>query len=162
MWIAGGRGIPISLAYGYQMSGFDQERTRWFLRNILPHEPELRAWLSRSTVVGLEPDDVIQQSYAIFAEMERVDTISYPRAYLFQIARSLITRHIRRARIVPLHAIDERFDCPDDSPSPEQYAVDRDELRERPTRSRRCPIKCARPSSCAGSTVCPSAKSLPK
>jgi RNA polymerase sigma-70 factor (ECF subfamily) len=132
MWIAGGPGVPISLAYGYQMSGFDQERTRWFLRNILPHEPELRAWLSRSTIVGLEPDDVIQQSYAIFAEMERVDTISYPRAYLFQVARSLITRHIRRARIVPLHAIDdiERFDCPDDSPSPEQYAVDRDELRE--------------------------------
>jgi RNA polymerase sigma-70 factor (ECF subfamily) len=132
MWIAGGPGVPISLAYGYQMSGFDQERTRWFLRNVLPHEPELRAWLSRSTVAGLEPDDVIQQSYAIFAEMERVDTISYPRAYLFRVARSLITRHIRRARIVPLHAIDdiERFDCPDDSPSPEQYAVDRDELRE--------------------------------
>ena len=120
------------LVQGCQMSGFDQERTRWFLRNVLPHEPALRAWLSRVSITGLEPDDIIQQSYTIFAEMERVDTITYPRAYLFQVARSLITRHIRRARIVPLHAIDdiERFDCPDDAPSPEQYAVDRDELRE--------------------------------
>jgi len=131
MWIAGGRDT-YSLAYGCEMSGFDQERTRWFLRNVLPHEPELRAWLSRLTIAGLEPDDVIQHAYTIFAEMERFDTISYPRAYLFQVARSLISRHIRRARIVPLRAIDdiERFDFPDDAPSPEQYAVDRDELRE--------------------------------
>jgi RNA polymerase sigma-70 factor (ECF subfamily) len=114
------------------MSGFDRERTRWFLRNVLPHEPALRAWLSRMTVTGIEPDDIIQEAYTILADMERVDTIGFPRAYLFQIARSLISRHVRRARIIPLHAIDdiERFDYPDDTPSPEQYAIDRDELRE--------------------------------
>jgi len=114
------------------MSGFDRERTHWFLRNILPHEAGLRAWLSRLTVTGIEPDDIIQETYSILAGLERVDTISFPRAYLFQVSRSLIARHVRRARIIPLHAIDdiERFDQADDAPSPEQYAVDRDELRD--------------------------------
>lgn len=114
------------------MSGTDRERARWLLRNILPHEPALRGWLARRPPSGLEPDDIIQESYSILAEMERVDTIIYPRAYLFQIARSVVTRHVRRARIVPIHAVDnlDHLDHADDAASPEQTAIDRDELRQ--------------------------------
>jgi len=114
------------------MSCFDRERTHWFLRNVLPHEPGLRAWLSRKTVVGIDPDDVIQEAYSILAGMESVSAIRFPRAYLFQVARSIITQHVRRARIVSIHAVDdiERLDHPDDAASPEQQAIDRDELRE--------------------------------
>jgi RNA polymerase sigma-70 factor (ECF subfamily) len=109
----------------------DRERTRWFLHNILPHEPALRAWLSRCNVAGMEPDDVIQEAYAILAGLDTVDTIQHPRAYLYQIARSLITRHLRRARIVSIQAVADldRLDQPDDAPSPEQCAIGRDELR---------------------------------
>lgn len=114
------------------MSGIDRERTRWFLRYVLPHEPALRGWLSRRGLPGIDADDVIQEAYTILAELETVDTIVYPRAYLFQVARSVITRHIRRARIVPIHAVEdlERLDHPDDAASPEQLAIDRDELRQ--------------------------------
>lgn len=114
------------------MNGIERERTRWFLRHILPHEPALRRWLSRRALPGIDADDVIQESYTILAELGTVESIRYPRAYLFQVARSVITHHARRARIVPIHAIDdfEGFDCPDDAPSPEQVAVDRDELRQ--------------------------------
>lgn len=114
------------------MSGTDRERARWLLRNILPHEPALRSWLARRPLGGLEPDDIIQESYSIFAEMDRVDTIAYPRAYLFQVARSVVTRHVRRARIVPIHAVDnlDHLDHPDDTASPEQTVIDRDELRQ--------------------------------
>lgn len=113
------------------MSSADGDRTLWFLRNILPHEPALRGWLSRSTTPGVDPDDVIQESYSILAALESVDGIRYPRAYLFQVARSIITRHVRRARIVPIHAVEdlERLYPPDDEASPEQRAIDRDELR---------------------------------
>lgn len=109
----------------------DRERTRWFLRNILPHEPALRAWLGRWVVSGIDPDDIIQESYAILAGLDYVNSIQHPRAYLFQIARSQITRHVRRARIVSINAVAdlERLETPDASPSPEQYAIDRDELR---------------------------------
>jgi RNA polymerase sigma-70 factor (ECF subfamily) len=112
------------------MDGTDRERARWLLRNILPHEPALRSWLARRPVAGIEPDDIIQESYTILAELEQVDTIRHPRAYLFQVARSVVTRHVRRARIVPIHVVDDldRLDQPDDAASPEQYAIDRDEL----------------------------------
>lgn len=114
------------------MSGADRERTRWFLRNILPHESALRGWLSRRPLPGVDVDDVIQEAYSILAELETVEGIRYPRAYLFQVARSVITRHVRRARIVPIHSVDdlERLEHSDDAPSPEQHTIDRDELRQ--------------------------------
>lgn len=113
------------------MSDADRQRTRWFLRNILPHEPALRGWLSRSAPPGVDPGDVIQEAYTILAELESVDGILHPRAYLFQVARSVIVRHVRRARIVPIHTVDdlERLEHPDDAASPEQHTIDRDELR---------------------------------
>ncbi len=113
------------------MHSLDRERTRWFLRHILPHEAALRGWLVRRAVVDIDVDDIIQESYTVLAEMESVDTIRFPKAYLFQIARSLIVRHIRRAQIVSIQAVDDldRLDHPDDAPSPEQCAIDRDELR---------------------------------
>lgn len=114
------------------MSGADRQRTRWFLRNILPHEPALRGWLSRRAPTGLDADDIIQESYTILAELESAEAIRHPRAYLFQVARSVIMRHVRRARIVPIHSVDdlERLEHPEDAASPEQYAIDRDELRQ--------------------------------
>lgn len=116
---------------GSGIDGIDRDRARWLLRNVLPHEPALRGWLSRRALPGLDADDIIQEAYSVLAELESVDTIRYPRAYLFQVARSVITRHVRRTRIVPIHAVDDldRFDFPDDAASPEQVAIDRDELR---------------------------------
>jgi RNA polymerase sigma-70 factor (ECF subfamily) len=112
------------------MRVIDRNRTRWILRNILPHEPALRNWLFSRQPAGLEIDDIIQESYAALADLETVDDIRFPRAYLFQVARSVITRHVRRARVVSIHSGDEfaYLDHPDDRPSPEQIAIDRDQL----------------------------------
>jgi RNA polymerase sigma factor (sigma-70 family) len=114
------------------MSSADRDRTLWFLRNILPHESALRGWLSRAAPAGIDADDVIQEAYTILAELETVDAIRHPRAYLFQVARSVIMRHVRRARIIPIHTVDdlERLDHFDDAASPEQHTIDRDELRQ--------------------------------
>lgn len=114
------------------MTGADRERQRWFLRNILPHEPALRGWLSRTAPAGVDPDDVIQEAYAILAELESVDAIQHPKAYLFQVARSIVVRHVRRARIVAIHAVEdlERLEHPDETASPERRTIDRDELRQ--------------------------------
>ena len=114
------------------MRSMDRERTRWFLRNILPHEPALRGWLARRQPFGLDIDDIIQEAYSILADLASVDMIQNPRPYLFQVARSVITRHARRARIVSIHAVDdlERLQHADDAASPEQCAIDRDELSQ--------------------------------
>lgn len=114
------------------MSGDDLERTRWFLRQILPHEPSLRRWLGRRQSTGIDVDDIIQEAYAVLYERPAVDDIRFPRAYLFQIANSLVVRHVRRARVVSIQAVEtlELLDFAEDAATPEQHAVDRDELRQ--------------------------------
>ncbi len=101
---------------------FDEGRARWMLREVLPHEPALRAWLKRQCAAGLEPEDVIQEAYSLLAARDRVDDIRHPKAYLFQTARSLVAAHVRRARIVPFQAPEELDDGDlfADGPSPER------------------------------------------
>lgn len=110
----------------------DVERTRWFMHHVLPHEAALRGWLSRRwTSAAFDIDDIVQESYALLAERERVDDILNPRAYLFQVAHSLVVRNIRRARIVPIHAVEDLglVDFADDAATPEQSAIAHDDLR---------------------------------
>ena len=41
---------------------FSDERAIWLGRQVLPHEPSLRAWLSRRRLGGLDVDDIIQET----------------------------------------------------------------------------------------------------
>ena len=86
----------------------DRARAAWFAEHILPHEPGLRRWLANRCVTpGLEVDDILQESYALLSARPRVDDIGNPRAYLYQTAHSLALRDIRRARIVPILAMED-------------------------------------------------------
>jgi RNA polymerase sigma factor (sigma-70 family) len=111
----------------------DVERARWFMQKILPHEAALRGWLSRRRApAAFDIDDIVQESYAVLAERERIDDILNPRAYLFQVAQSLVVRNIRRARIVSILAVDDLglLDVADDAATPEQNAIAHDDLRQ--------------------------------
>lgn len=107
------------------------DRSRWLARNVLPHEPALRAWLRRREVDGLETDDIIQETYAILAAAASVDHITSPRAYAFQTAQSLILRHLRRARVVRIEALGdiESLNPVGEDPSPERQVASRQDLR---------------------------------
>ena len=110
----------------------DVARARWFMHHILPHEAALRGWLSRRRAPGaFDVDDIVQESYAVLAERERLDDILNPRAYLFQVAHSLVVRNIRRARIVPILAVEDLgwLDPADEAATPEQSAIAHDDLR---------------------------------
>lgn len=113
------------------MFTFDETKTRWFVGCILPHEPALRAWLTRKRAAGIDVDDVIQETYTVLAARETVDDIRHPRAYLFQVAHSIVAAHVRRARVVSIQAAEdlEGFDPADDAASPEQVVIDRYELK---------------------------------
>lgn len=106
----------------------DPDRTRWFLACVLPHEPALRAWLSSKRRLGIDVDDIIQETYTALTARETVDDIEHPRAYVFKTAHALVVRHVRRSRIVSIQA-KEDLEWSDDSPSPEQVVIDRDVLR---------------------------------
>lgn len=113
------------------MSGYGVDRTRWVARHVLPVEPALRAWLSRQTLIGIEPDDVIQETYSVLGALASVDHIRTPRHYVFSVARSIVLAQVRRSKIVAIEPIDGIDDIAvaDDRPSPEHQAIGRQELR---------------------------------
>jgi RNA polymerase sigma factor (sigma-70 family) len=107
-------------------------RAAWLARNVLPHEPSLRAWLSRRKVFDLEIDDVVQETYARLAALPTLETIREPRGYLFQTANSIVLGHLRRSRIVSISAaadLDD-FGIAALEPGPDQGIEYRDELEE--------------------------------
>lgn len=107
----------------------DPDRTRWFLQCVLPHEPALRAWLASKRRLGVDVDDIIQETYTALAAKGTVEDIEHPRAYIFRIAHTLVVQHVRQARIVSIQ-IKEDLEWSDDAPSPEQTLIDRDVLRQ--------------------------------
>lgn len=103
------------------------------MHHILPHEAMLKSWLSRRrALAAFDVDDIVQESYAVLAERERFDDILNPRAYLFQVAHSLVIRNIRRARIVSILAVEDLglVEFADDAATPEQSAIAHDDLRQ--------------------------------
>ncbi len=119
------------------------ERARWLARHALPHEPALRAWL-RHGPGGLELDDIVQETYSVLAGLESVEQIHNPRAYMFQVARTVILQHLRRIQVVRIDAVEEidRLSIHTEEPSPEQQASDRQELRQIARLIAGLPAKC--------------------
>jgi RNA polymerase sigma-70 factor (ECF subfamily) len=112
----------------FDMSG---SRAAWLSRNILAHEPALRAQLSRWRVPDdLEVDDIVQETYAKLAMLDDVEAIRNPKAYFFQIARSIILMHVRRSRVVSIQAVEqiEQLSVASDEPDPEVQTSDRQQL----------------------------------
>src|ERR1043165_2988486 len=64
------------------------EHVRWFAREVLPHEPDVRRWLARR-VRGLPDchvDEIVQETYARLWAVG-AERILNPRAYFFVTAR---------------------------------------------------------------------------
>jgi RNA polymerase sigma factor (sigma-70 family) len=111
----------------------DDNRPRvmaWVAREVLVHEPHLRAWLRR-TMSADDVEDIVQESYCRIATLTDVSHIRSGRAYLFTTARMLVLERVRRSRVVNIDtAIEiEKMDPADDRPSPEQVASGQQELR---------------------------------
>lgn len=106
-------------------------RAAWLGRYVIPHEPELRNWLRRREIEGLDVDDIIQEVYARLVALYAVDHIESPKTYAFQVASSVMINHIRRLKVVSIESVAsfEHLDIADDGPSPERIIADRDELR---------------------------------
>ena len=80
--------------------------TAWF-RQILVHEPDLRAYLGRSLARRVEVADVIQETYARLLTMPPLQrqAVRTPRAFLFTTARNVAMEHLRQRRLVSLDAL---------------------------------------------------------
>ena len=112
------------------MTGLSDERAIWLGRQVLPHEPALRAWLKRRNLGGLEIDDVVQETYARLIQAESVAHVHDAKNYAFQVAGSVVIDHLRRMKVVPLASVPglDYLEVGSEEPSPERQVIDRDEL----------------------------------
>ena len=112
------------------MTRVTDDRALWLGQHILPHEPALRAWLSRRRVGELDIDDIIQEAYARLITTPSVDGIRNPKTYLFQVARSVIASSLRGMKVVTIAVSDpEVLGMAAEEPSAEVQLSDRQELQ---------------------------------
>lgn len=120
-------------------------RAAWLGRHVIPHEPELRNWLRRREVRDLDSSDVVQEVYARLVALPSVVHIQNPKTYAFQVAASIVVSHARRLKVVPIVTLGgfDDVQVAAEQPSPEQVAVDRDELRRLAHALARLPTRVA-------------------
>ena len=97
---------------------------------ILPHEADLRRWLTRLGTRADERDDIVQEVYCQFLKLETTDHIDEPRAYMFRTARNVMLQQIRRNRVVSIVTMQnlDELGVSDATPSPEMAVSARVEL----------------------------------
>jgi RNA polymerase sigma factor (sigma-70 family) len=98
------------------------DRAQWLARHILPLEPQLRGWLRRNGSKFIEADDLIQDAYAKLATLASVNAIEKPKAYLYQVVKSLMTDEYRREKTVSIESVAEISELSphDETGSPER------------------------------------------
>lgn len=103
---------------------------QWVGREILPHERDLRVWLRSRVFATDDAEDIVQECYCQLAKLQDVSHILAPRAYLFTMARHLLHRQRRQARIVRFEPLPEDADAEpvSDAASPERAVAARQEL----------------------------------
>ncbi len=98
------------------MKDQDTEQARWFVDEVLPHEDDLRGWLSARFPSIKDVDDLVQESFSRLLKAHDSGPIVNPRAYLFVVSRNLALnqlRHLKYERpqgareVDPLSILDE-------------------------------------------------------
>jgi RNA polymerase sigma-70 factor (ECF subfamily) len=121
------------------------ERIRWFAREVLPHEPDLRRWLARHlrTVPNCDFDEIVQESYARLwaANPER---ILNARAYFFVTARHVVGEILRRARVVSIETMADidTLNIADGDGGPERRVSGREDIERMRLALSKLPPKC--------------------
>lgn len=79
----------------------------WFAESVRPHEPALRAFLSRRFSSVPDHDDLVQETYVRLLGICDPHRLAHTRAFLFTIARNVAIDHVRRQRRTPVDPIDD-------------------------------------------------------
>lgn len=77
----------------------NSDQTRWFAREVQPHEPMLRAYLQREFPTLPDVDDIVQESHLRLLRAHEKSPIKSGKAYLFTVARNVAFGLFRRQRV---------------------------------------------------------------
>lgn len=121
--------LYLSRRFGYRnpvITALDQ----WFATEILPHEGALVRYLSRLWRNSSEVLDLRQETYVRVYESARVKLPTAPKAFLFAVARNVMTDRVRHNRVVFIDSRQELdgLDALVDEISPERQLGSRQEL----------------------------------
>lgn len=121
-----------------------RERGRWVARNVLPHEPVIRARLSRVYAHGLDIDDVIQEMYTRILAIPSLEAIRFPVQYAIRTAKSIIIDHVRRSQVVSIVSSGnlEQLDIPVPGVNVEERLEFQEEIREVASEMAKLPEMC--------------------
>lgn len=87
------------------MNPDSSEQTRWFAAEVLPHEPDLRAYLRRAFPSIRDVDDLVQETYARVFRARNAGKVTEARPYLFSIARNAACDAFRRSKIISITGV---------------------------------------------------------
>ena len=79
----------------------------WFAESVRPHEPALRAFLSRRFSSLPDHDDLVQETYVRLLRVSDPQRLVHARAYLFTTARNVAIDQVRRTRRTPVDPLDD-------------------------------------------------------
>ncbi len=77
------------------------EKARWFSEHVHPHEPALRAYLSKRFPALPDHDDLVQETYARILGVQDPGRLTHPKAFLFTTARNAAIDLFRRLQAQP-------------------------------------------------------------
>ena len=79
----------------------------WQAQEIMPHEPQVRGWLRRSSFIDADEDDVIQEAYCRLSGVTNHERIHSGRAYFFVTVRNILLEELRRSRLIRIESVAE-------------------------------------------------------
>lgn len=77
------------------------EQARWFSEHVQPHEPALRAYLSRRFPTLPDHDDLVQETYVRVLRVADPARLVHPKAFLLTTARNAAIDLFRRRNVHP-------------------------------------------------------------
>ena len=87
-----------------------QDASNWFLTEVQPHRPALRAWLLARFPSLPDVDDLVQESCVRVLQARETNTIRSTRALLFATARNLALDAVRRQRVASFEPFTDELD----------------------------------------------------
>ncbi|MCX6941592.1 MAG: sigma-70 family RNA polymerase sigma factor [Verrucomicrobia bacterium] len=86
------------------------EQARWFSEHVHPHEPALRAYLSKRFPTLPDHDDLLQETYVRVLRVADPARLTHPKAFLFTTARNAAIDLFRRRNVHPHESLSESDD----------------------------------------------------
>ena len=83
----------------------ETEQSRWFVTEVQPHRPALRAWLLARFPTLPDVDDLVHESLTRLVRARENGPIGSARALLFTTARNLALDAVRRQQVVRFESI---------------------------------------------------------